>query len=233
LLTCSSATAVPGQSKRRGSSEGRHAPCSPSRRAPRTDVFAPTVMACLARKTIVGRAATVGGMHHASPRRNSAGRARCARFLFALCTFGNLLLSPVLLSRRRGGGVTDEGICRLAGSAGEQRRTARAPATQLLDFGVKARAGPGRYGRLAQQSQEVHVPCAVWGSRRACRARSLPGRRADDGDARGTVRGWQRVMHAAAIGSSSVCVDGDTCFQWGSFQAFPAGTTLRLRGLRR
>ena len=187
---------VPGQSKRRGSSEGRHAPCSPSRRAPRTHVFAPTLMACLARKTIVGRAATVGGMHHASPRRNSAGRARCARFLFALCTFGNLLLSPVLLSRRRGGGVTDEGICRLAGSAGEQRRTTTPLQRSSWTFGVKKHGGPVRAPRSAVSG--VHVPCAVWGSRRACRARSLPGRRADDGDARGTVRGWQRVMHAAA-----------------------------------
>ena len=49
--------------------------------------------------------------------------------------------------------------------------------------------------------------------------------------------GWTAAVspasQPAAIGSSSVCVDGDTCFQWGSFQAFPAGTALRLRGLRR
>jgi hypothetical protein len=63
---------VPGQSKRRGSSEGRHATVA---RAPRRHVFAPTQMACLARKMIVGRAATTVGMHASSPRRSSDGRA--------------------------------------------------------------------------------------------------------------------------------------------------------------
>lgn len=43
---------------------------------------------------------------------------------------------------------------------------------------------------------------------------------------RGAAGPWTAVN--PAIGS--VCSDGDTCFQWGFFQAFPAGTTLRLRG---
>ena len=169
--------------------------------------------------------------------------------------------SSLLLSRRRGGGVTDEGSCRLAGSAGEQRRTARAPATQLLDFGVKARAGRAGTGASLSSLRSSCALCRLGAEEDLCRAPSPPGRRADDGDAAlfGDGNGscmrqppWRGVLASAlvcarvawtaavspasqpaAIGSSSVCVDGDTCFQWGSFQAFPAGTTLRLRGLRR
>ena len=152
------------------------------------------------------------------------------------------------------------GSCRLAGSAGEQRRTTTPLQRSSWTFGVKKHGRAGTGASLSNLRSSCAL-CRLGAEEDLCRAPSPPGRRADDGDAAlfGDGNGscmrqppWRGVLASAlvcarvawtaavspasqpaAIGSSSVCVDGDTCFQWGSFRAFPAGTTLRLRGLRR